>query len=402
MRRYLRPIAFVLAILAGLYGGDASAQMRVSDRPSGPVGTLKFPDGTAAAPSIAFASVPGSGWYKDSTTSVIFVSSASERDVRFSNTSVLLHAGIPLAWADGDVLGTADLFIRRDAANTLAQRNETNAQTFNLYHTYTDASNYERAGFQALSGGAFRVNYGQAAGTGTSRYFGIANNGTEIWRFSTSGHFLAGTDNTYDIGASGATRPRSIYAGTGLYAPAIGITKAGSNEIGFFAGTGASYTTFGEATNDGVYIGWNASSNIGEIGTHDTGGVVLVAASDVLGLDTGASVRVASKAIINTAPTTPVACTSPTVTNSNGTLAFQVDVGTSCTGVSTLVVTMPAASNAWAGCTATHVNSPTTRLPRMTASTTTSITFTNFDATTGLAADWSDGNDVRVGGCVGG
>lgn len=124
--------------------------------------------------------------------------------------------------------------------------------------------------------------------------------------------------------------------------------------------------------------------------------------ADTLGFAAGDGWGLASKAVINTAPSGPVACTSPTVTNSNGTLAFQIDVGGTCTGVTTLVVTMPAATNAWAGCTATHVNSPTTRLPRMTASTTTSITFTNFDATTGLAADWADGNDIRVGGCVGG
>jgi len=37
-----------------------------------------------------------------------------------------------------------DVFLSRDAANTLAQRNSTNAQTFNLYGTYTDSSNYRR------------------------------------------------------------------------------------------------------------------------------------------------------------------------------------------------------------------------------------------------------------------
>ena len=40
-----------------------------------------------------------------------------------------------------------DLTILRDAANTLAQRNSTNAQTFRIYNTYTDASNYSRLTF---------------------------------------------------------------------------------------------------------------------------------------------------------------------------------------------------------------------------------------------------------------
>ena len=44
--------------------------------------------------------------------------------------------------------GNPDLSLYRDAANTLAQRNGTNAQTYRLYNTYTDASNYERGFFQ--------------------------------------------------------------------------------------------------------------------------------------------------------------------------------------------------------------------------------------------------------------
>ena len=37
-----------------------------------------------------------------------------------------------------------DVVLKRDAANTPALRNGANAQTFNIYNTYTDASNYER------------------------------------------------------------------------------------------------------------------------------------------------------------------------------------------------------------------------------------------------------------------
>lgn len=47
--------------------------------------------------------------------------------------------------------GSHDLAIRRDAANTLAQRNGTNAQTFRCYGTYTDASNYVRAALSSTS-----------------------------------------------------------------------------------------------------------------------------------------------------------------------------------------------------------------------------------------------------------
>jgi hypothetical protein len=45
----------------------------------------------------------------------------------------------------GSNLYDPDIRIERDASNTLAQRNGTNAQTSRIYGTYTDASNYERA-----------------------------------------------------------------------------------------------------------------------------------------------------------------------------------------------------------------------------------------------------------------
>ena len=45
----------------------------------------------------------------------------------------------------------ADLFVIRDAANTLAQRNGVNAQRFNLYNTYTSGSVYERVSLYAAS-----------------------------------------------------------------------------------------------------------------------------------------------------------------------------------------------------------------------------------------------------------
>jgi hypothetical protein len=56
-------------------------------------------------------------------------------------------------------------------ANTLAQRNGTNAQTFRVYNTFTDASNYER-GFLRWSSNVFEVGP-EAAGTGTARPMSI-------------------------------------------------------------------------------------------------------------------------------------------------------------------------------------------------------------------------------------
>jgi hypothetical protein len=129
----------------------------------------------------------------------------------------------------------SDAILTRDAADTLAQRRGTNAQAFRVYNTFTDASNYERGEF---AWGTNILNIGATnAGTGTSRIVRFVGGGVTwlainaasaasgggIWNINTNGHLLAGTDNTYDIGASGATRPRSIYAATSI----IGTTVYG-------------------------------------------------------------------------------------------------------------------------------------------------------------------------------
>jgi len=68
--------------------------------------------------------------------------------------------------------GTPDLYITRDAAATFAQRNSTNAQTFRLYNTYTDASNYERL---AITWGSNIVSIKpENAGTGSARVLYIS------------------------------------------------------------------------------------------------------------------------------------------------------------------------------------------------------------------------------------
>jgi len=57
-----------------------------------------------------------------------------------------------------------DVFLARDAANTLALRNGTNAQTSRIYGTYTDASNGRRLDITSTTAGIFTLT---ATGNGT-------------------------------------------------------------------------------------------------------------------------------------------------------------------------------------------------------------------------------------------
>ena len=67
--------------------------------------------------------------------------------------------------------------LANDANNTLAQRNGVNAQTFRVYNTFTDASNYER-GFMRWNSNVLEIG-AEAGGTGQSRELKIVG-GTQI------------------------------------------------------------------------------------------------------------------------------------------------------------------------------------------------------------------------------
>jgi hypothetical protein len=146
--------------------------------------------------------------------------------------------------------GTPDVLLARDAANTLALRNGTAAQTFNVYNT-TDGTNSEFLQFR------FNANVAEirprVAGTGTNRellvgYFNGAGFQFGASNATCSGNLIFSADNTHDIGASGANRPRYIRAASALVSPsttvaslpAAGTAGAGARSLV----TDANATTF--------------------------------------------------------------------------------------------------------------------------------------------------------------
>jgi len=74
--------------------------------------------------------------------------------------------GASLGFVAGAANGTADVRLIRDAAGVLAQRNGTNAQTFRIYRSYTDASNYSRWTVKWNTSTA--ILQAEGAGTGTN------------------------------------------------------------------------------------------------------------------------------------------------------------------------------------------------------------------------------------------
>jgi hypothetical protein len=125
--------------------------------------------------------------------------------------------------------GTNLFQLAADAADTFALRNGANVQTFNLYSTYTDASNYERLAI-TFGSSQFKITT-EAAGTGTNRYLTLTSGGnltlnggnaggrsinfqvggSGVWYFAGAGHLIPEAASTYDIASSGAPA-KSIYA----------------------------------------------------------------------------------------------------------------------------------------------------------------------------------------------
>ena len=102
-------------------------------------GTGSFGNGTAAAPSITFASETDLGLYRIGT-SVLGVAEANAARWAFDGSGATwdfaINSAGALKWST--TLGSAsDLYLFRDAAAVLALKNAANAQTFRVYGTTT-------------------------------------------------------------------------------------------------------------------------------------------------------------------------------------------------------------------------------------------------------------------------
>lgn len=170
--------------------------------------------------------------------------------------------------APGGVNG--DTFLRGDASNTLAQRSGANPQSFRIYNTYTDASNYER-GFIKWDSNVLKIGT-ESAGTGVGR---------ELYLDATSVRFVGGGNISNTQGqnqcevfgnlASVGSAIRSVAFG---YNATVGGTAGGGIAIGYNA-YAASSTTTGGVT---VAIGGTATSkdSVAIGGTTSTLGVVAI------------------------------------------------------------------------------------------------------------------------------
>ena len=134
-------------------------------------------------------------------------------------TSVRLSSTFTFGWTASNPATALDTILARDAANTLALRNATNAQTFNVYNTFTDASNYER-GFSRWSSNVFEIGT-EKLGTGTDRGINI------LPAASTTGVGFLGTGRTRLAILSDGNDP--VITNNGTSAVHLSIARGGTS-----------------------------------------------------------------------------------------------------------------------------------------------------------------------------
>lgn len=100
--------------------------------------------------------------------------------LRATSTNFGVRSDAAISWYNGPNIasgGSFDLRLYRDAANTLAQFNGTNAQTYRIYNTYTSATSFERAKIE-WSSNVLRIGTEKGGGGGTARDMELQTDGT--------------------------------------------------------------------------------------------------------------------------------------------------------------------------------------------------------------------------------
>lgn len=140
---------------------------------------------------------------------------AANQTLRFDgtnwvNSAILLNDGTNITIAGGLRVGLGTLALTSDEFRYTASGRTDGVRLF-----HAGVGNYTLAmtstGALALLGGA-------------SIAIGPSTGGT--WVVNSSGHLIGNSDNTYDLGASGASRPRTAYFGTSVV---IGTDPTGSS-----------------------------------------------------------------------------------------------------------------------------------------------------------------------------
>jgi hypothetical protein len=197
-------------------------------------GPILNDDGTAAAPSYAFSSDTDNGIYRVGNNQLALTSSSDPwwwNDALASNPTTNKSIVI----SGGAAGSTGDIFLKRYAAKQLSITGDGIGASGTNTGWILGNVTADQSGIWASSITPSTSNYNIAAGStyisvagpGASGTITLLTNSTTRWTVNSSGHFIAGADNTYDFGAIGATRPRNVFVAGNVYLTAP-VTNSGT------------------------------------------------------------------------------------------------------------------------------------------------------------------------------
>ena len=249
-----------LGTVASAYTPTTTAAITTTNNLYVPSGQVIVQSGGTSAPSYSFAGKTTSGMYFGNGPSIAYGGALIVSFGGQTGYDVSMTQGATLKWgsAAGQTTGT-DIALERDAANILAQRNSTNAQTFRLYNTYTDASNYERLAFNWATNTAIITT--EAAGTGTLRQLNLNANsfafqlaGSSKVLLNVNGLYPA-TDNATDFGYAGTNRWRNAYFS------GVVTTNSDASINGVTVGLGGGSVSTNTAVGNGAIFNASGANN---------------------------------------------------------------------------------------------------------------------------------------------
>ena len=193
--------------VASAYTATTGSAVTTTNNVYVPSGQTLVGNGTASLPSFAFANQTNLGLYNNNGALAISTGGAIKAQFTSATLAKLqLNGELEFSFGTGPILAY-------DANNILGQRNSTNAQTFRLYNTYTDASNYERHSHVWSSNVLYAKN--ENAGTGSARLYIPVTGATTVASLPSA--------STAGVGA------RSFV--TDALAPSFGVAVSGGGAV---------------------------------------------------------------------------------------------------------------------------------------------------------------------------
>ena len=179
------------------------------------------------------------GYYRSSGNGYWVQSNGVTDLAYFDSLGLRLSGTMQVSWGATSP-APVDLQLHRDSADTLAQRRSTNAQTFRIYNTFTDSSNYERGKLEWASN-VLRIGT-EKAGTGSARALELQVDGTTRLTIGTDGSTVFagpssqfGSSTTACIISSNAGLARIDFLAGGSY---VGNINSSSNTLRLRAPSG--------------------------------------------------------------------------------------------------------------------------------------------------------------------